>query len=131
MKCFLHGPTDAVAICQGCGKALCSDCCSRGGPAMVCSEHCERTVAQVRATLDGLYRNAQGSNRAAVVLLNSLAVVALGFAVVVLFDLLRRWKTDDAGYLGLNVFLGVACIVIARRIRRVQDQTLVGTQETK
>jgi hypothetical protein len=41
MKCFNHTNIEAVAMCLGCGKALCPECCqSTDSGILVCSDAC-------------------------------------------------------------------------------------------
>jgi len=42
MNCFRHQRIDAVAICRGCGRAVCVQCCREYGREIVCGEDCRR-----------------------------------------------------------------------------------------
>jgi hypothetical protein len=64
MRCFRHRDCEAIAICQGCGRALCDPCVvPQQGLSAVCSGTCSRRVEFTRSALGVLYRNVQKSNR--------------------------------------------------------------------
>jgi hypothetical protein len=45
MKCFNHAAVDAVAVCKGCGRALCRECVVEVGRSCSCRNRCEADVA--------------------------------------------------------------------------------------
>ena len=45
MKCFNHPNTDAVGLCQSCGRGLCRDCVTEVGLSCSCKGQCEAIVA--------------------------------------------------------------------------------------
>jgi hypothetical protein len=45
MRCYDHSDHEAIAICMGCGKALCKDCIELNNTdVVVCSEKCGSIV---------------------------------------------------------------------------------------
>ena len=54
MRCHRHEDVTAMAICAGCGLALCDDCLVRGDAVCACSEACARSVERARADLGAL-----------------------------------------------------------------------------
>ena len=64
MKCSKH-QTEAVAICAGCGRALCSDCIvSPAGPRMVCSESCAGMLVRQDKAIEFLVQKSVQNARA-------------------------------------------------------------------
>ena len=49
MKCFNHRESEAVGACQGCGKALCHECC--GDKKHIACDNCESKVVSVNKLL--------------------------------------------------------------------------------
>lgn len=41
MNCFSHRDFSAIAVCKGCGRAVCENCASDLQFAIVCSERCK------------------------------------------------------------------------------------------
>jgi hypothetical protein len=69
VKCFKHNPTEAVAVCAHCGRALCPDCIhERDAARLACSPACaealnraDAVVSQLSAINQQLRRNSQAS----------------------------------------------------------------------
>jgi hypothetical protein len=53
MKCYTHHPTDAVAVCRSCGRALCPECVVEIETVCACKNRCEQQVASLNAALVG------------------------------------------------------------------------------
>jgi hypothetical protein len=45
MRCYRHEDRDAVAVCNHCGKATCTDCAEDTGQGIACSPGCAEEIA--------------------------------------------------------------------------------------
>jgi hypothetical protein len=62
MRCYTHSDTDAVAICQHCGKALCRTCTTAVGTKMSCHGDCEKEVENTNMILKRGKQNIESGN---------------------------------------------------------------------
>ncbi len=97
MNCFNHSNVSAIALCFGCGKAICRDCLKESETKrLVCSPECSFRVATMDTALDLI---AKKSLRSYTLLSRFLLLAALPFAFIGLMGLFF----GDAGY--SDVFL--------------------------
>ncbi len=59
MRCFYHQETNAIAICQNCGKAVCNGCYKDSGCGIACSSRCLQDI-QILNQVDGQIRRNMG-----------------------------------------------------------------------
>jgi hypothetical protein len=65
MKCFQHGPVDAVAVCAYCGRALCRDCIvSPMASRIACSSACASALVRAENSVEQLLNKTTQSLRA-------------------------------------------------------------------
>ena len=65
MKCIKHSPTDAVAVCCYCGRALCPNCVSDPtAPRVVCSVACADALRRGELALETILQQGARSAQA-------------------------------------------------------------------
>ena len=65
MKCLKHRPTDAVAVCSYCGRALCPDCIHNPAALrVVCSTACAEALSRGEKALETILQQSVRSAQA-------------------------------------------------------------------
>jgi hypothetical protein len=139
MKCFLHSTVDAIAVCRGCGRAVCHECQqSTVNKEVVCSLDCESLVKR-RAlielkTIDAMVGNVHACRFASVLcrfaaglaLLAAIANLCVAFLPQPFFG--RLWGRDivlecleAAGLVVVSIGLHLLAISMERIGRRMAD----------
>ena len=117
MKCLKHQNADAVAVCMGCGMALCPICAGRSSEErFVCSDECAIRVRQsLSSTREGFEKSARSTRVAAWYTL-AIGAVLLGLA------LLMGVAAHDWGsalyflFMGpIGVVAGIALLMVSKR----------------
>jgi hypothetical protein len=77
MKCFTHRDTDAVALCQNCGKGLCGACAVASGDGMSCAGACAEKVCLAASVVRQQARGYAAMHKALSVIM--ACVLLMGF----------------------------------------------------
>lgn len=117
MKCLNHQDIDAVAVCMGCGMALCPNCARRSpDDRFVCSDECATRVSQFQSRMrEGVERTARGN------IVAGWYALAIG-AVCLVLGLLMGLGAHDWGsatffvLVGpIGVAAGISLLIVAKR----------------
>lgn len=105
MQCLKHREAAAVAICMGCGAAVCGDCTQRAvGHRIVCSNLCAEQLGQLlKASSDGLAR----ASRSHVINAWFLWLLGGGMFLYSAYTVVT-WKNWDFAVYG--VMFGIVCV---------------------
>ena len=88
MNCFKHSPTNAVAVCTYCGRALCSDCIQNPTVLrVVCSTGCAEALSRGEQALEMILQQSVRSAQAGAFYCYVCAALSGGAAVVAWFML--------------------------------------------
>ena len=118
MYCLKHRETHAIALCMGCGAAVCGDCVRRTmGQRIVCSALCEQQLGQLlAASSEGLVRaaRANAANALFVWLLGLTLFLYSGYTFIV-------WKNWN--FVVYGVPMGMGCIAVGFFFHKLSKKT--------
>jgi MFS family permease len=117
VKCLNHQNVDAVAVCMGCGMALCPSCARRSPEArFVCSDECATRVSQfLSRAREGFEKTTRST---AVAGWYSFAIGAAFLLLGLLMGLVAHdWASASFFLLvgPIGVVAGIALLVVAKR----------------
>jgi len=119
MKCALHPVADAIAVCQGCGRGICSQCIiSANDEPASCSSLCSSRINKAASATNALQSRARLSAIVtAIFCLGSGAVFALMGILVWLENIQKFWRLAIFSCL-LSIIFFVIGLLYARLARR-------------
>jgi hypothetical protein len=109
VKCLKHSPTDAVAVCSYCGRALCPDCISDAtAPRVVCSIACSESLSRGEKALEMILQQSVRSAQASAFYCYVCAGLSAAAALVAWFMLPSPFLIlFTAGCAGVLVLSGI------------------------
>jgi hypothetical protein len=71
MLCYIHEQKEAVGACVGCGKFICSECCTEIGGKNYCKSCVEKLVANKEQEIDKLENKSAANQNQPMVFMNA------------------------------------------------------------